>query len=79
MKKKKKQYKHKAVLALLTDVNLKNLYLFFVTRPFDCIISNFEKSTVPLLTKDFFSRSFPSCKFFSRKGKLCKKWNLKTI
>ena len=42
--------------------------------PLHCVISNFEKKFVLLLTKDFFSRSFHSCKFFHE---LCKKWNLK--
>ena len=42
--------------------------------PLHCVISNFEKKIVLLLTKDFFSRSFHSCKFFHE---LCKKWNLK--
>ena len=42
--------------------------------PLYCVISNFEKKIVLLLTKDFFSRSFQSCKFFHE---LCKKWNLK--
>ena len=45
--------------------------------PFHCVISNFEKKKCLLLTKDFFSWSFQSCKFFSRKGELCKKCNLK--
>ena len=44
-------------------------------KPLQYVISNFEnKIIVLLLTKDFFSRSFHSCKFFH---KLCKKWNLK--
>ena len=43
--------------------------------PLHCVISNFEKKKkVLLLTKDFFSRSFHSCKFLHE---LCKKWNLK--
>ena len=42
--------------------------------PLHCIISNFEKKNVLLFTKDFFSQSFHSCKFFL---KLCKKCNLK--
>ena len=42
--------------------------------PLHWVISNFEKKIVLLLTKDFFSQSFHSCKFFH---KLYKKWNLK--
>ena len=40
---------------------------------FHCIVSNFEKKIVLLLAKGFFSRSFHSCKFFSRKTELCNK------
>ena len=39
----------------------------------------FRKKNGPLLTEDFFSQSFQSCKFFSRKGEFFKKWNLKAI
>ena len=42
--------------------------------PLRCVISKFEKKIVLLLTKDFFSRRFHSCKFFHE---FCKKWNLK--
>ena len=42
--------------------------------PLHLAISNFKKKNVLLLTKDFFSRSFHSCKFFHD---LCKKCNLK--
>ena len=41
--------------------------------PLHCVISNSEKKIL-LLTKEFFSQSFHSGKFFH---KLCKKWNLK--
>ena len=42
--------------------------------PLHCVISNSKKKYFLLLTKDFFSQSFHSGKFFH---KLCKKWNLK--
>ena len=45
---------------------------------FHCIISNFEKKHVPLLTKDFSPKVFGVVSF-SQKGELYKKWNLKAI
>ena len=37
----------------------------------------FRKKNVPLLTKDFFSRSFQSCKFFHERFELRKEKELK--
>ena len=45
---------------------------------FHCVISNFEKKNVLLITKDFLSKLF-QLQVFSQKSELCKKWNLKTI
>ena len=49
-----------AVLILLTDANFKNLIDDGIP------LHNFEfrKKIALLLTKDFFSRGFHSCKFF---------------
>ena len=66
-----------AVLILLTDANLKNLY--WLMTAFHCVISNFEKKNVLLLTKDFFSRSFHSYKGFHERVSCVKKCNLKAI
>ena len=67
-----------AVLILLTDANLKNLYWLMTT--FHCVISNFEKKKIVLLlTKDFFSRSFHSYKLFHERVSGVKKCNLKAI
>ena len=52
-----------AVLMLLADANLKIFFIDFVL----------------LLTKDFFSRSFNSCKFFHERVCCVKKCNLKPI
>ena len=53
--------------------------LFFTDNAIRLRNFEFRKKNVPLLTKDIFFRSFQSCKFFSRKGGLCKIWNLKAI
>ena len=37
--------------------------------PFHSVISSFGKKNVSLLTKDFFSGSFQSCKFFHERVK----------
>ena len=51
-----------AVLTLLLDANLKSpLYAEAVAQRCS-VISNFEKQNVPLLTKNFFSQIFQSCK-----------------
>ena len=41
-------------------------------RPFRCLISNFEKKTVLLSTKNFFARSFHSCKLFHERVSFAK-------
>ena len=46
-----------AVLTHLLDAN-------FTKDPIPLCNFEFQKKNVPLLTKDFFSRSFQSCKFF---------------
>ena len=58
-----------AVLTLLADANLKNPYSCFN----HCVISNFEKKFI--VNKTFSQEVFT----FSRKGELCKKWNLRAI
>ena len=40
-------------------------YTILFIAPFHCAILNFEKK-IPLLTKEFFSRSFHSCKIFHK-------------
>ena len=50
-----------AVLTLLTGVNLK---IFFIDDAIPLRNFEFRKKIALLLTKDFFSRGFHSCKFF---------------
>ena len=62
-----------AVLTHLLDAN-------FTKDAIPLCNFEFQKTYVPLLTKDFFSRCFQSCKFFVQKRVSCvKKWNLKAI
>ena len=58
--------KIQAVLTLLTDVNLKNLYSFFCDDAIPLQNFRYRKKIVPLLTKDFFSRSFQLYFFYER-------------
>ena len=49
---------------LLTDANLKNLIYFLCDDGIPLYNFEFWKKIVLLLTSDFFSRNFHSCKFF---------------